>query len=99
MNIALEQRNATVLLTLTGMLDTLNSDKFMEAIANLPENGKNFELDMADVPYMSSAGLRALLHLLEVAKQRQGTLRIVQSSDFVREVLSTVGFDALMEIA
>lgn len=99
MEVKQEMRGEVICLTLKGMLDTLNSGKLGQAVQDFPDKGKDIEIDMLDVSYISSAGLRAILQILEVARGRGGKIRIVRPSSFVREVLTTVGFDSLVEIA
>lgn len=99
MEIIQEQKGDLVTLKLKGMLDTLNSGTLGKAVDKLPEDAKQVELDMAEVTYMSSAGLRVILQILELTRRRGGGLRVVRPSPFVREILTTVGFDSLIDIA
>ncbi len=99
MEIIQEHKGDQVSIKLKGMLDTLNSGELGKAVGNIPEEVKHVELDMAEVTYMSSAGLRVILQTLDQTRRRQGSLRIVRPSPFVREILTTVGFDSLIDIA
>jgi anti-anti-sigma regulatory factor len=40
-----------------------------------------------------------LLKAMDMAEERGGVMKVVKSSEFVREILAAVGFDKLFEVA
>ena len=54
-------------------------------------------IDLADLEYISSAGLRMLLKI-QKKMDRQGTMRIKNIRDNVREVLDMTGFSDFLTI-
>ena len=56
-------------------------------------------IDLADVPYMSSAGLRLLLSAHKTMLARGGELRIASVQPSVMEVLDITGFSDIFNLA
>jgi len=90
---------ASAKITVWGMIDTLDSERFFSELERLPEEAQNIEFDLENVPYISSSGLRVLLKAMDMAEDRGGVMKVVKSSEFVREILAAVGFDKLFEVA
>lgn len=55
-------------------------------------------IDLADLEYISSAGLRTLLKL-QKRMDRQGTMKIRNIRENIREVLDMTGFSEFLTIA
>jgi anti-sigma B factor antagonist len=84
-------------LTLRGKLDTDTSHQLTEALAGALGGITELVLDMTDLTYISSAGLRALLSARKaMAKQGRLELRGVRSS--IRQVLEITGFSQLLDL-
>lgn len=86
-------------LTVTGRIDAHTAPALDEACRGLLEKGAVWlALDLAAVPYMSSAGLRVLLATLKTATARSGGVTVVGPHDIVREVLDVSGFLTLFPV-
>lgn len=83
-------------LKLTGRLDAVHSERFGNALVELPEAP---DLDMADVKYVASAGISALVKAYQhfAEKDERITLRNVQPN--VRTVLQYSRLDNLFDFA
>ena len=55
-------------------------------------------IDLADVPYMSSAGLRLLLSSHKTMIGKGGELQIANAQEAVREVLDITGFSDILNL-
>ena len=55
-------------------------------------------LDLADVPYMSSAGLRLLLVAHKTMAGKGGELQIANVQESVRDVLDITGFSDILNL-
>ena len=55
-------------------------------------------IDLANVPYMSSAGLRLLLAAHKKMLAKGGELQIANVQDVVREVLDITGFSDILNL-
>lgn len=74
---------------ISGEITTSNAAELEEQIDGEINMGDNVVLDFAEVPYMSSAGIRTLM-LLEKKMKDEGELSLKNVNDMVYEVLRTV---------
>lgn len=98
--VLVEQGNEHVtVLNLKGELDG-STYKDLEAKAEelMAAGTKNFLIDLSDVSYMGSAGLRAFHSTANKLKENNGALKLLKPSDAVARVLKTLGFDQFFEI-
>lgn len=87
------------LLALCGRLDTETSADLELAIADLQAAGANqFLVDLAEVGYVSSAGLRVLLATAKQLEGGRGSLKLCCLNDSVRQVFDVAGFTRLFAI-
>lgn len=97
----LEQKGngSVTVMHLKGELDG-NTYKDMEAKAEelLAGDTINILVDLSDVSYMGSAGLRALQTTSNGAKEKDGAVKLLNPSDAVGRVMHTLGFDQFFEI-
>lgn len=90
-----------VILELSGKLDTNTSPDLEAVITDLlaSEEVKNLEIDMKEVTYLSSAGLRVLLSTQKKVNMLQGQLVITNASKTLKEVFEITGFMGVLTIA
>lgn len=97
--INVSDQNQVTLVEVSGRVDSMNANEFGDALkAQIDEQKVNLVLDLAQVEYMSSAGLREIVTALKKAKRSQGDVRIANPSDRVREVLEMAGLDTIFQI-
>lgn len=97
--VAEEIGNAPVtVLHLKGDLDASTQPELESKAGELIEKGaSNLLIDLADVGYMGSAGLRAL-HSISNKLQGNGQMKLLNPSASVSKVFKTLGFDAYFDI-
>ena len=88
-------KNDKVTLAIEGWLDTQTAPEFAEELAMLDENVTELELDLADLEYVSSAGIR---QMVAAYKKMGGKLVLCNVSPEVREVLRLTGTDKRLTI-
>jgi anti-anti-sigma factor len=94
-----EQQGAVRILALSGRLDTETSADLELALADLQAAGAtHFLIDMADIGYVSSAGLRVLLALAKQLDGGRGSLRLCELNAAVTQVFDVAGFSKLFLI-
>src|SRR6185369_17648506 len=94
-----EQQGAVRILALSGRLDTETSADLELALADLQAAGAtHFLIDMADIGYVSSAGLRVLLSLAKQLDGGKGSLRLCGLNAAVTQVFDVAGFSKLFAI-
>ena len=82
---------------LKGRLDAVTAIEFDKDIAKNLDGVKNLILDLANLEYIASAGLRILLKL-QKKMNTQGDMKIKNVNRDVREVLDMTGFSRLLSI-
>ena len=81
-----------------GRVDTNTSPLLQQAILNAFQKNSNVVLDFLNVQYISSAGLRALLIGQKTAASKRGSMKLVNVSGMVQEVLDLSGFSSILQI-
>ena len=87
---------STAELVLEGRLDTGNAPLLERKISQWGDEVTTLILDFSKLEYISSMGLRILLHTEKKMKERNGRLEIKNISPSVREVFEITGFLNLM---
>ncbi len=84
-------------LRLIGRLDALGADRLEQEIeACLRQGVKSIDLELAEVPYLGSAGIRILLRSVKAVRARGGSLRLLHPSAVAQETLRLVGLAELL---
>jgi len=92
MDLYIEQINRVMAVEIIGEIDSVTSNTVHEQIIPLAEQGSPILLDMSQVNYLSSAGLRALLLIYRKVHENSGKLVISGLSDEVKDIMSITGF-------
>ena len=83
---------------MAGKLDSQTSgvagDRMTEIVQG---DAKKIVLNLQDLDYVSSAGLRIILRASKLLQGRNGKFRICNATGLVREVLESSGFDSLLK--
>lgn len=99
MQISQDSRNGLNVMTLSGKLDTVSSPEVQTALlAALESAERGLVVDMAEVAYVSSAGLRVMLIGGKTAKAKGKAFSLAGLRPAVAEVFKMSGFDRLLEI-
>ncbi len=88
-NVAQDANKATI--TLEGKLSVATSPDLEAAIQGLPTNTNEFVIDLANLEYISSAGLRVLVSTEKIAGQRGGKMLLLHPNEEVAEVFDMTG--------
>ena len=85
MNVKIEKIDGNIVAILEGNLDTADVE------------GKDIIIDCTDLTYISSAGLRLFLGILQNAQAKDGHVYIKGINDNVRAVFTITGFSNIFE--
>lgn len=97
MTIIDEQENKTMTLHIAGRIDTITAPELEKKIAALSPEVTDLILDMKEVVYISSAGLRVLLSA-QKKMSRVGSMKLSGVCSAVMEVLEMTGFADILVI-
>ncbi len=96
MELTTKEMKRVSLVTVGGRVDSATAPDFDQALqALIQANRCQIVVDLKDVDYMSSAGLRGLVSALKGAKGCGGDLRLAQPSRRVSEVLELAGLNSI----
>lgn len=93
MDIREERTGKAVVFSLSGRLDSATSPTVEEKILNSIEGGaQDVILDFASVDYISSAGIRVLVHCHKELEKKQGHILLAAVPKPIENVLYITGF-------
>ena len=98
MDISENSRDGVLVISASGRLDSSSAGALEAVLPARAKDRKAVILSLADVPYVSSAGLRVLLIGAKAAKAAGNTLVITGLSPAVREVFDISGFSKIFTI-
>ena len=99
MDVYEQRRGDTLVLQPIGRLDSVSSqDLQTELLRRIGEGDTAIVLDLKDLIYISSAGLRVLLLVGKELKTRDGQLALCALNQNVREVFEISGFISLFPV-
>ncbi len=98
-NVSFERADGVLFASVTGRIDGSNSHDFAAAVANSIEDGDTaLIMDMKDLTYISSAGLRAVLVTEKNLRRRGSGFVICSLSGQIKEIFRVSGFDKVIRI-
>ena len=80
-----------------GRIDTMTAPELEKKLSEILDGVTDLVLDMAQVAYISSAGLRVIL---KVQKRMlcQGSMKLIGVNDSIQEVFEITGFSDILNI-
>jgi anti-sigma B factor antagonist len=99
MNITQRTEGGVVIIELGGRVDTAGAIELERALqAEHGDEHFRLVLDMRDLTYLNSAGLRILADFLTISRANGGDLHLAGLSDKIRRVFEIIGFDNFFDI-
>jgi anti-sigma B factor antagonist len=85
--------------TAKGRIDSNSADKLLEKLENALNNEqKKLILNMAQVDYLSSIGVRVILKIFKQTTEAGGTFNIEKPSKIVKNILGMVALKEMLVI-
>ena len=97
MTMEIKKNAEATVIEIVGRLDTTTAPALEKAINGDIGDAKNLVLDLKDMQYISSAGLRVLLGALK-KMQKIGSMKVVNVCEAVMEVFEMTGFADILVI-
>ena len=98
MKTTIQEQDGNVIAILEGSLDTVAAPETEKAMSALYDvEGKNIVIDCTALEYISSAGLRIFLGILQDAQEKGGHVYIKNINDNVRAIFTITGFSNIFE--
>lgn len=85
-------------IAVAGKLTVATSPTLEENVRQLAETVTSFDIDLSELEYISSAGLRVLVTTQKLATQAGGTMRLLHPTESVQEVFEMTGLSEILDI-
>ena len=92
------QNDTSLTLKPEGRLDTLTAPLLEEELNTSIAGVTDLTFDFADLEYVSSAGIRVIVIAYKLM-HGQGSLKVVNANEVVREAFSVTGVDNIISIS
>lgn len=96
MTIETTPQGQQIVVSVKGRIDTNTSPQLQGAVLAAFQQSKEVELDLQDVDYVSSAGLRVFLIGQKTAASKGGTMTLAHVQASVMQVFTAVGLAPLL---
>lgn len=97
METRIQKEKGITIISVKGRMDAVSSPGFEKQLLDLMDRGqKDFVIDLGELEYISSAGLRVILGTVNKLKEMKGRLFLCALKDMVREIFEISGFAALV---
>lgn len=92
MTVKIATEGAVKVASLSGELDASTAPAAQQQLLPLAQPGAKVVLDLTDVPYMSSAGLRLLLSIYRQITTTGGAIALAGVVDEIKDTMAVTGF-------
>ena len=97
MNIQQEKNGNQLTVALEGRLDTMTAPELEAALKEALDGVEELTFDLANLEYISSAGLRVLL-AAQKTMNRQGSMTVKNANEIIMEIFDVTGFADILTI-
>ena len=95
MKITKKQDGSALVIALEGRLDTTTAPELEAELKTCLDGITDLTLDLTNLDYISSAGLRVLL-IMYKALDDKSQFKLVGTTDSVKEIMEVTGFDQFL---
>ncbi len=99
MEISSERDAGTLIVKTGGRVDGSNSQEFQDGLEAIIDDGdRAVVLDLEELSYVSSSGLRVMLLIARKLQRQQAKFALCSLSASIREVFEISGFDRIIPV-
>ena len=99
LKVTLEYLESTVVLRAVGPVDSNTAASLQEPLLRAVENSSGaVQLDLAQVSYLSSAGMRVFLLAAKALQKRGERLRLLNVPQQIHSLLNLAGFTSFIDV-
>ena len=92
-----KQNASEVTIFAAGRLDTSTAPELDKVVEESIQSAQELVMDLKDLEYISSAGLRVLLKAQKVMRDKGG-MKVIHANEIVMEVFEVTGFTDILTI-
>lgn len=97
LNISKKSEDSKLYVAVEGRLDTTTAPELEESLKDELDNVSELIIDLKDLDYISSAGLRVLL-ACQKKMMKQGKMTVTNPNDVISEIFEVTGFSDILTI-
>jgi anti-sigma B factor antagonist len=97
LNISKKSEDSKLYVAVEGRLDTTTAPELEESLKDELDNVSELVIDLKDLDYISSAGLRVLL-ACQKKMMKQGKMTVTNPNDVISEIFEVTGFSDILTI-
>ncbi len=98
LNMKLINRGTEGEVQMIGRLDATSAENAEKILTETAERFDRLILDMAELTYVSSAGLRALKRAHVIMRRKGGRVEVKNVSEMVMEIFEVTGFAGMLKL-
>lgn len=99
MDILDKKKGDVVIVSLAGRLDAYGANDVEKKLDSFIDNGQvKLVINLENLEYISSSGLRVFLAGLKKARKQQGDMKLAGLKPFIKEIFDIAGFTQLFNI-
>jgi anti-sigma B factor antagonist len=93
-----KQQDQTTVVSIVGSVDALTAGELTDLLLeNIDSQHVHLVVDLGEVDFMSSAGLRAIMTSLKESRKHGGDLRLAAAQPGVEKILKMSGFTTILK--
>lgn len=99
MEISTRQAYDVLVVDMKGRLDSRSSGYTYDELVKITNGDhKQVLVNLSELEFITSAGLRSLLVAAKLLQNARGSLKLCNANETVKQVLETAGFDSLLHL-
>ncbi len=98
MKITSTKEDSTLKIAVSGRLDTSTAPELESELKKTMNGITDLVLDVSELDYISSAGLRVLLSAQKTMNAQSGTMRVLGANEMVKEIFDVTGFSDILTL-
>jgi len=98
MDMVMDEQNGVLHVSVSGSMDFNATNELGQRFTDIASEGRRMVIDLQNLEYLSSIGIRTLLSTARTAVANGGKLVLLNPNDLVRTVLLTTGVDNVIPV-
>lgn len=98
LDIDVTKNENNIVFKLKGKLNSVSSPELRERVLEAADETKEIVFDFSELPYVASAGLRVILEIHKIMKEKDGTLKLINVDEGNLDILSSTGLSKFLSI-
>ncbi len=98
MKVEFKTQNEILIIEVNGSIDSNTAPEVQQKVLEASTDSNNVIIDLSEVDFVSSAGLRVILMIYRQIKAKNGKVVLVGVSEEIQDVMTVTGFANFFEM-